>query len=361
MPPITRRVAATILITAAASVAIHGRSLITSDDVFALSGEPLPGASTTLRTQSTALDRIGKRQPALDSTTWRAGTGRGITIYIFDGGITTGHPELDGRVRAGYNAFPENPRACNSHGAAVAGAAAGATLGVAPEANVVDVKIIDCARMRGSSGAILAAAQWTAADHALHPDQPAVANWSFVVDTVRSVAEVDSAVAILERAGILVVAAAGNFDMNACHASPANAPGTLVVGASAVVQTTDGRWRDVRVPNTAWGECVDLFAPGRSVLLPAFNGRQPITAKWSGTSMAAGFVSGAAALILERNPTANPKQVMDAILRQATPAVADTRLGIRTHAPLLYIGPTVLYSGCGMQNVGRATSRGGCL
>ena len=77
--------------------------------------------------------------------------------------------------------------------------------------------------------------------------------------------------------------------------------------------------------------------------------------------MAAGFVSGAAALILERIPSATPRQVMDALLRQATPAVADTRLGIRTNAPLLYIGPTVLYAGCGMRDSGRVTSRGACM
>jgi subtilisin family serine protease len=243
----------------------------------------------------------------------------------------------------------------------VAGAAAGSTLGVAPLAEVVDVKIIDCERMRGSTSAILAAARWTAEDHRRHPDRPAVANWSFVVDTARSVAEVDSAVAVLHDAGIVVVVAAGNFDMNACHASPANAPGTLVVGASALIQGNDGRWHDERAPNTAWGECVDLFAPGRSVLLPAFDGQQPIMAKWSGTSMAAGYVSGAAALVLERNPTATPDQVMEIVLRQATPAVADTRMGIRTNAPLLYVGPTVLYAGCGMRDVGRYTSRGSCM
>ena len=77
MPRIKSRVAATIILTTIASGAIHGRSLMRSDDVFALSGEPLPGPSSTLRTQSSALDRIGKREPALDSTTWRTGTGRG--------------------------------------------------------------------------------------------------------------------------------------------------------------------------------------------------------------------------------------------------------------------------------------------
>ena len=361
MPQIKRRVSTTILFATIASVLIHGHALMSPEKALVLSGEPLEEPNSAVRTRSVALDRIAKREPTLDSTMRRAGSGVGTTIYVFDGGVNGGHPELDGRVRAGYDAFPENPRACNAHGAAVAGAAAGATLGVAPRAEIVDVKIINCERMRGSTGAILAAARWTAADHARHPGQPAVANWSFVVDTAQSIAEVDSAVAVLREAGILVVVAAGNFDMDACRASPANAPGTLVVGASALVKTPDGRWRDERVPHTAWGDCVDLFAPGRSVLLPAFDGRQPITAKWSGTSMAAGYVSGAAALFLERNPAASPDQVMDALLRQATPAVADRRSGVETHAPLLYIGPTVLYAGCGVRDAGQRGSRGSCM
>ena len=361
MPMIKRRLTAAILFAAIASALFHGGGLMTSENVFVLSGEPMPESNTPLRTRSLALDRIAKREPTLDSTMRRAGSGAGTLIYVFDGGVNPGHPELDGRVRAGYNAFPDNPQPCNAHGAAVAGAAAGATLGVAPRAEIVDVKIINCEHMRGSTGAILAAARWTIADHARHPGRPAVANWSFVVDTAESVAEVDSAATLLRHAGILVVAAAGNFDMNACHASPANAPGTLVVGASALVRTPDGRWRDERAPNTAWGECVDLFAPGRSVLLPAFNGRQPTTAKWSGTSMAAGYVSGAAALVLERTPSATPTQVMEVLLRQATPAVANARSGLEEHAPLLYIGPTVLYAGCGVRGVNYRSTKGSCM
>src|ERR1051325_4031497 len=69
---------------------------------------------------------------ALDRTYRHAGTGRGVTVYVFDGGIAADHPELAGRVRTGYTAFPDDPKICNPHGTAVAGAVAGATLGVAP-------------------------------------------------------------------------------------------------------------------------------------------------------------------------------------------------------------------------------------
>jgi subtilisin family serine protease len=78
----------------------------------------------------------------------RTGTGHGVAIYVFDGGVSDQHAELVGRVRIGFDAFPSTPRICNAHGTAVAGAAAGATLGVAPDAEIVDVKIINCEHMR---------------------------------------------------------------------------------------------------------------------------------------------------------------------------------------------------------------------
>ena len=52
------------------------------------------------RTMSFALDRIDQHYLPLDQTYRHSGTGRGVTVYVFDGGILGSHPELDGRVRA---------------------------------------------------------------------------------------------------------------------------------------------------------------------------------------------------------------------------------------------------------------------
>jgi subtilisin family serine protease len=81
--------------------------------------------------------------PALNGVVRHAGAGRGVAIYVVDGGVDADHPELAGRVRIGFDGFPSQPRVCNAHGTAVAGAAAGATLGVAPAAEIIDVKIIN--------------------------------------------------------------------------------------------------------------------------------------------------------------------------------------------------------------------------
>jgi subtilisin family serine protease len=305
--------------------------------------------TTTLyeaHTVSFALDRIDQRGLPLDATYRHNGTGRGVTVYVFDGGISTQHPELAGRVRIGFSGFPDDPMICNAHGTAVAGAIAGATLGVAPGANIVDVKMVECEKLRGTIKAIVDGAHWVIADHAAHPG-PAVANWSFIADTAAAIPELDRAVAELRAAGIAVVVSAGNVDVDACHVSPGNARGTIVVGASSIDvhrQSADTsamepvRMQDRRAPDTAYGHCVDLYAPGDSVLLPSLDAQmRPITQLWNGTSMSAGYVSGAAALYLETHPSANPDQVAAALERNATVDVVRNARAPETR--MLYVGP----------------------
>jgi subtilisin family serine protease len=297
-------------------------------------------AYTETRTISLALDRIDQHELPLDHTYRHFGSGKGITVYVFDGGILDTHPELAGRVRRGFDAFPGEERTCNSHGTAVAGAIAGTTLGVAPDVQLVDVKMVECRRMRGTIDAIVRGTKWVLADHAKHPGTRAVANWSFIADTSTSVPALDSAVRELRAAGIPVVVSAGNLEMNACRISPANAPGTIVVGASRVrrARDTSGTLVDERARGTAYGTCLDVFAPGDSVLLPSMDAsKQPSTQLWTGTSMAAGYVSGAVALYLESHPFATSAAVEDYIHASSGTTLIDA---LRSPtAGMLYVGP----------------------
>src|SRR3954468_1106663 len=177
----------------------------------------IPTAYVESQTVSFALDRIDQRSLPLDQTYRHYGTGSGVTVYVFDGGILDTHPELAGRVRRGFDAFPAEEHVCNAHGTAVAGAVAGTTLGVAPDAEIVDVKMVECRRLRGTIDAIVQGAHWVIADHARHPNQPAIANWSFIADPAASIPALDSAVVALRAAGIPVVVSAGNVEMNACR------------------------------------------------------------------------------------------------------------------------------------------------
>ena len=287
-------------------------------------------------TVSFALDRIDQRDLPLDKHYRRAGTGSGVVIYVFDGGVLPSHPELAGRVRKGFDAFPNDPGVCNAHGTAVAGAIAGTTLGVAPGADIVDVKMVECGKLRGTIRAIVEGTRWVIQDARRH-GRPAVANWSFIADTTSNIPALDTAIAELRAEGIPVIVSAGNLEINACRVSPGNADGAIVVGASSVTKTVEGNIVDVRSPNTAYGPCVDLYAPGDSVLLPSFDqARTPSVQLWNGTSMSAGYVSGAAALYLERNPAGSPDDVLEALRGSATMNVVQ-----HSRSPLswlLYVG-----------------------
>ena len=297
------------------------------------------------QTVSVALDRIDQHLLPLDQTYKHFGSGRGVTIYVFDGGVLGTHPELAGRVRMGYDAFPDEEHICNAHGTAVAGAAAGATLGVAPDAEIVDVKMVECRKLRGTIDAIVRGTQWVLMDHARHPERRAIANWSFVADTTDGIPALDTAVQQLNAAGIPVIVSAGNMEINACHVSPGNSPGAIVVGASRVRRATPDTTAtlvDERAPGTAYGPCVDVFAPGDSVLLPSMDAQHAATQQlWTGTSMSAGYVSGAAALYLEAHPLATTSSVAAHITSTAThDRVVDPR---SPGAGLLYVGPATVH------------------
>jgi subtilisin family serine protease len=340
----SRTVASTLLVSLLGCTQATRTGVETARPSFAVAGSILNNISSSTRslfesqTVSLALDRIDQRDLPLDRTYRRAGTGRGVTVYVFDGGVLPTHPELVGRVRKGYDAFPNDPRECNAHGTAVAGAIGGKTLGVAPEAEIVDIKMVECAKVRGTIKAIVDGADWVIADHK-RTGRPAVANWSFIADTSSHIPQLDSTVSKLRAAGIPVVVSAGNLEINACRVSPGNADGTIVVGASTISrEPADAKYTDRRALNTAYGPCVDIYAPGDSVLLPSFDATQtPTVQLWNGTSMSAGYVSGAVALYLESNPRAIPDDVLDHLRSHATlNVVRDARAPLSW---LLYVGP----------------------
>ena len=95
---------------------------------------------------------------------------------------------------------------------------------------------------------------------------------------------------------------------DACTVSPARVPAAITVGAS------DSRDRAASFSN--YGRCVDWFAPGVGIA-SAWSTGDTAAKTISGTSMAAPHVAGAAALYLQRRPSATPAAVTTA-LRAAT-------------------------------------------
>ncbi|HLM46312.1 MAG TPA: S8 family peptidase, partial [Myxococcaceae bacterium] len=265
------------------------------------------------------LDRIDQRELPLNQSYSYGRTGSGVHVYVLDTGIWTAHSEVIGRTSFEYDvasySWSGGSTDCNGHGTHVAGIIGGKTYGVAKGVKLHAVRVLGCDGAGYVSDAILGI-DWVTANHV----KPAVANLSLRAST--EMAALEEAINRSINAGITYVVAAGdteggafNFGADACYRSPARTPAAITVGATT---STDENYS-----YSNYGGCVDLFAPGRSILSAwksssPYDGYSPsLTA--SGSSMAAAHVAGAAALYLEANPTATPEQVAQRLIGRATP------------------------------------------
>ncbi|MFJ9978626.1 S8 family peptidase [Streptomyces cyaneofuscatus] len=268
-------------------------------------------------------DRIDQRALPLDDTFTTTATGDGVKVYVVDTGIEAGHAEFGSRVVKGYDAVGDgrDGQDCNGHGTHVAGTVGGSVSGVAKDASLVGVRVLNC-QGRGTWAGIIAGFDWVAKD-AAGSSTPAVLNASLGGARSRAV---DAAVEAVADAGVLPVVAAGNEDQDACDVSPAAADGVVTVGAS------DRQDRETAFSN--WGSCVSLYAPGADIVSAKLGGG---TVSLNGTSMASPHVAGVAALYKQDNPSATPAAVTRWLTDTATP---DVLSGLGQDSPdlLLYTG-----------------------
>ncbi|KAF9331827.1 hypothetical protein BG006_005289 [Podila minutissima] len=210
--------------------------------------------------------------------------GSGVTAYVIDTGINTGHVEFGGRATMGANFVSGSVNTDeNGHGTHVAGTIGGKNYGVAKNVKLVGVKVLN-AQGSGSFSGIIAGMDWVTSRAR---GTKAVVNMSLGGGKSQSV---DAAATRIFNAGIALLVAAGNdANADACDGSPSGAQGTFTVGA------TD---RNDRIATfSSWGQCVDAFAPGVNIA-SAWIGSSTATNTISGTSMATPHVAGIAALLL---------------------------------------------------------------
>ena len=174
----------------------------------------------------------------------------------------------------------------------MASTAAGTTYGVAKNAKLVSVRILNCAGS-GSYSGVIAGMDWILSPENPNPKTSAVLNLSIGGNKSNAV---NSAIARLTNAGVVVVAAAGNDYGDACTKSPASAPSAITVGSTTIADAKSG------FSNS--GVCVDISAPGSSIT-GAWIGTTTATNTISGTSMATPHVTGAAAVYLGLKPGAS--------------------------------------------------------
>ncbi len=254
------------------------------------------------------LDRIDQRHGTNQQYDDFGYAGTATHVYVIDTGVRTTHNEFTGRVGAGYSAIDgsPSPNDCNGHGTHVASTAAGTLYGVAKNATIHAVRVLNC-NGSGTYADVIEGMDWVRTNHG---GQPSVVNMSLGGP---SSAAVNEAVKALTDAGVSVVVAAGNsYGANACNSSPAGAASALTIGA-----TSPG---EQRAAFSNVGPCVDLFAPGVDVLAAGI-ASDNATRILSGTSMASPHVAGAVALYLQRFPRATPAQVHDAVNANATPGI----------------------------------------
>jgi len=229
-----------------------------------------------------------------------------------DTGVDVTHPDLASRWRGGTNSWydpngehPATPTDVSGHGTwtmgvMVGGDAGGSSLGVAPDATWIAVKIFNDRGTATSTG-IHQGFQWLL-DPDGNPataDAPDVVNNSWTMSASGCLLDFQPDLASVRAAGILPVFAAGNYGpLSGSSASPANNPEAFAVGA-----TDDA---DVLYPYSSRGPSScgqpvypQLVAPGVGIHTTDLYG---LYADETGTSVAAPHVAGALALLLQAFP-----------------------------------------------------------
>jgi subtilisin family serine protease len=258
------------------------------------------------------LDRVDQRGKSLSKSYQPSADGDSVHAYVIDTGIRTGHQQFGGRAAHGYDFVGHDADAsdCNGHGTHVAGTIGGSTYGVAKKVKLVGIRVLDCAG-EGWVSDIVDGIAWVT-ENAVHP---AVANMSLGGGYSPAL---DLAVRDSIASGVTYVVAAGNEDMDASLSSPAD------VAQAVTVAATDSR--DRRASFSNYGKGVDLFAPGVDIR-SATAASNTATAKYSGTSMAAPHVAGAAALILDAYPGWTPARVQAKLIADSTKNKVSDRAG----------------------------------
>jgi serine protease AprX len=278
---------------------------------------------------------------------WQAGgSGRAIAVAVLDSGVAA-DADLGGRVIASVGfagpkdaSFPDK----GGHGTHVAGTiggngsrSGGQYTGMAPNVNIVDVTVLD-QNGNGRISSVVRGIEWVIG----HQKQfnIRVMNLSLGAPPMGSYKSdpLAAATEIAWRSGIVVVAAAGNAGPGpGTVESPGIDPHIITVGSTddqatlAMSDDTLGWWSSWGTPTDSTAR-PDVLAPGRRVasiyvpgsalasLLPdhmvyASNGSPYF--RLSGTSMSTAVVSGAAALVLGRQPALKPDQVKKILVSTA--------------------------------------------
>lgn len=226
--------------------------------------------------------------------------GQGVRVGVIDGGANFTHPALAGAVTSAYDYIAGDTMAIDEPGGAASGHGtfiAGIIRLVAPQSEIRAYRVLDTAG--SGDGFSIAEAIVRAVD-----DSCKVINLSMVM-TGRH-ATIDQALSYAQLHNVTVVVAAGN-DSAEIQVFPASDSHVLSVAALDSI--------DHKADFSNYGSGISISAPGTRIYAPYLDSSY---AWWSGTSFAAPFVAGTAALLYASDPAATPQTVRDVLRNSST-------------------------------------------
>lgn len=287
-------------------------------------------------------------------------TGRGVSVAVLDSGVDETHPDLAARIvdeqcfcinlnggccpngqssQSGPGAAADD----NGHGTNVTGIIASRGVvttspGVAPDVNLVIVKVLDSDNTFRSAEPILSGLDWLIETH----PEVRVVNMSLYTSALfAGYCDSTSSFTILLGQAVQTLRARGTL-VFACSGNEASAK---LVGAPACIQAvvSVGAVYDADIGPFAFGSChdattaadqiacfsdsnatLDLLGPGALI---TSDGRGGTTSTYAGTSQATPHAAGAAAVLLSLKPSASADEI-ESLLKSTGKPLVDARNGV---------------------------------
>ena len=231
-----------------------------------------------------------------------------VSVAVIDTGLDKNHPEIKNKIKSSYNAInPINAPKADYHGTHVTGIIAGEKnngiggYGINPQSDIISIDVFN---------RDVFTTDYTVAEGILQAIKKKVKVINMSLGSYYSSPILEAAVEKARKAGIVMVAAAGN-EGGDYPQYPATYEGVISVGAVDKTKTL--------TEYSSYGVSTDLVAPGDSIYAPTYSMEKKSTfEEMSGTSMAAPMVTGTVSLLLSKYPKLNAAQVEYILKKTAT-------------------------------------------